>query len=119
MTSWKENLAQDTGSKYSSNFNINSYNDFTGEEIFFDINRLETTMSPLFFGIWKSKHKNVETMINNGIVLTSLEIADKTYPIYIRLVYDFSPLILGQDFFSNFPGPTGRVKTSKLQTGRY
>ena len=117
--SWKENLAQDTGSEYFSKFNINSYNDFTGDEIFFDVNRSETTMSPLFFGIWKNKHKNTETMINNGIVLTSLEIADKTYPIYIRLECDFSPLILGQDFFPHFSWTHRPGKISKRQMEKY
>jgi hypothetical protein len=102
MSTWNKDLARDTGSEFFSNFNINSYNDLTGDEIFFDTNRSETTMSPLFFGIWENKHKQVETMLNNGIVLTSIEIADKTYPIYIKLVCDFSPLVLGQDFFSQF-----------------
>jgi len=78
------------------------YSEISGDEIFFDTNRAETTMSPFFFGIWKSKNKNIETLINNGIVMTSLSIAGKVYPVYIRLICDFSPLILGQDFFSQF-----------------
>ena len=49
-------------------------------------------------------------MINNGIVITSLEIAGKVYPIYIRLVNDFSPLVLGQDFFHTIDGPTTQGK---------
>ncbi len=73
MSTWKEGLARQTGSEFFSKFNINSYNDFTGEEIFFDTDRLLTTMSPLFFGIWKKTHKNVKVMINNGIVLTSIK----------------------------------------------
>jgi len=102
MSTWKEGLARQTGREFFSKFNIDSYNDFTGEEIFFDTDRMETTMSPLFFGIWKNKHKNIEAMINSGIVLTSIEIANNIYPIHIRLVNDFTPLILGQDFFSHF-----------------
>jgi len=116
MSTWNKDLARDTGSEFFSNFNINSYNDLTGDEIFFDTNRSETTMSPLFFGIWKNKHKNVETMLSNGIVLTSIEIADKSYPIYIRLVCDFSPLVLGQDFFSQFSWthkPGENIKTPR------
>ena len=61
MSTWKEDLARETSSNFFFKFNINSYNDFTGDEIFFDVNRSETTMSPLFFGIWKNKHKKVET----------------------------------------------------------
>jgi len=114
MTSWKENLVQDTGSEYFSNFNINMYSEITGDEIFFDPTRTETTMSPFFFGIWKSKNKNIETMINNGVVMTSLSIAGKTYPVYIRLICDFSPLVLGQDFFTQFKwshNPGENIKT--------
>ena len=57
MTSWTGGLSRDTGSNYFSNFNVNMYDEILGDEIFFDINRLETTMSPFFFGIWKSKNK--------------------------------------------------------------
>jgi len=101
-SSWSSGLSRDTGSDYFSKFNVNMYDEILGNEIFFDINRLETTMSPFFFGIWKSKNKKFETMINNGIVITSLEIAGKIYPVYIRLINDFSPLVLGQDFFSHY-----------------
>jgi len=119
MSTWREGLARPTGREFFSKFNINSYNDFTGEEIFFDTDRLETTVSPLFFGIWKNKHKNINAMINNGAVLTSIEIANNIYPIHMRLVNDFTPLILGQDFFTqnswthrageNIKTPTGDI----------
>ena len=60
MTSWSSGLSRTTGSDYFSNFTVNDYNEILGDEIFFYTNRLETTMSPFFFGIWKNKNKNVK-----------------------------------------------------------
>ena len=68
------------------------------------------------FQSYALKYKNIEALVNNGVVITSCEIAGKTYPIFIRLVNDFSPLVLGQDFFSQCGWshtPGGNIQTQE------
>jgi len=60
-------------------------------------------MSYFFLCKWKNKNANIEIIINDDNMFTTVEIAGTMYPLNVKLLNNsFSPLILGKDFFSNY-----------------
>ena len=127
MAQWQD-LRRDTGRENFFNLNIETCSDLIGDEIYFDLNSVETYISSFFLAKWKDKNKNTAIIMNNNTIVTSIVIAGKTYPLYMRLREDgFFPLVLGQDFFQCFnwsykPGeniktPFGEIQVENEKSG--
>ena len=127
MSQW-ESVKRDTGRENFFSLNIEKCSDLTGDEIYFDFNSTDTYISSFFLAKWKDKNKNTAIILNNGGIFTSIVIAGKTYPIYMKLRENgFFPLVLGQDFFdcykwSYIPGeniktPFGEMYVEEEQSG--
>jgi len=74
-------------------------NKLVGEEIFFDTDIDISYTSRYFLNKWHTKNKDTEVLFNNGSALTSVKIGGRLYPVFFKLTDDFSPMMLGQEFF--------------------
>jgi len=83
-----------------SKFTVNQCDDLTGKEIFIDTDSEISFMSPYFFSKWKSLNKEIQTVPHGNKILTSIKIGGRTYPTFFELKYNFSPFVLGKDFFA-------------------
>jgi len=78
---------------------FNSKTDFTGCDIFFDLTKEKTTVSSYFIAKWRTANRNLQGIVNNGILLTTVTVGENHYPVYANITHGFTPLILGRDFF--------------------
>ena len=81
---------------------LNSKTDFTGREIFFNLDNEKTTVSAYFLAKWRNANPNLRGVLSYGVILTTVKIGDSHYPIFANVTNDFRPLTLGYDFFSAF-----------------
>jgi len=114
-----------TGAEKFINFTVNQCDDLTGHKIFFDTNSEISFMSPYFFSKWKLLNKETQTVIHGNKILTSIKIGGRIYPTFFELKYNFSPFVIGKDFFSthgwiptaenNFITPHGIINMKERQ----
>ncbi len=100
---------------------LSSQTDYTGREIFFDLTKASSTVSPYFVAKWRSVNDKLQGVFNHGVLLTTLSLGGRHYPLFASITQDFSPLILGTDFFQAFDwqfSEEGFITTSqgKIQT---
>jgi len=98
MEEYRES-AHKRGRIRTGSFSMDDCNGLDGDEIFFDENRDVSLMSSFYLARWKQKNKNSQLIMNNGIAHTSVKIGGRTYSAFFLITGDFSPLILGKDFF--------------------
>ena len=81
---------------------LNSKTDYTGREIFFNLDNEKTTVSAYFLAKWRNSNVNLQGVLSCGVILTTVKIGESHYPIFANITPDFGPLILGRDFFHAF-----------------
>ena len=59
-------------------------------------------MSSYFLAKWRSANRNLKYAICNGVLLTTISVGGNHYPIFATIIHDFSPLLLGADFFQTY-----------------
>jgi hypothetical protein len=92
---WRHKLSSE-GTVYS----LNTQTDYTGRKIFFDLNLDGSSVSSYFVAKWRSANNKLQGVLTyDGKLLTTLSLAGSHYPLFANLIQDFSPLILGKDFF--------------------
>jgi len=94
---WRRKLSSE-GTVYS----LNSQTDYTGREIFFYLNIDSSSVSSYFVAKWRSVNVKLQGILNNRVLLTTLTLGGSHYPLFANITQDFSPLILGKDFFSAY-----------------
>ena len=98
MNEWRETTNK-RGRIRTDIFSLDDCNGLNGDEIFFNECNDVSMMSSFYMAKWKQKNRNSQTIMNNRTVLTLVKIGGRVYPFFIKITEDFSPLILGNDFF--------------------
>ncbi len=84
-------------------YSLNSQTDYTGHEIFFDLNLDGSSVSSYFVAKWRSANNKLQGVLTyDGKLLTTLSLAGSHYPLFANLIQDFFSLILGKDFFDAY-----------------
>ena len=106
---------------------LSSQTDYTGHEIFFDPNIENSNVSSYFLTKWRNANSKLQGLINNDTLLTTISLGWSHYPMYANITQEFSPLILGKDFFHAYDWqcsnegfistPQGNINTSRTPKG--
>jgi hypothetical protein len=94
--------SSDTATDSRTVYSLNSQTDYTGRKIFFDLNLDDSSVSSYFVAKWRSANNKLQGVLSYGKLLTTLSLAGNHYPLFANITQDFSPLILGKDFFDAY-----------------
>jgi transposase InsO family protein len=96
MVAWNETCTMNNN---MGNFTFKDCDELMGSEIFFDINCDISYISWYFLSKWRSQNKASEVIFKDGSALTSVKIGGRLYPVFFKIIDDFSPMTLGREFF--------------------
>jgi len=103
MVNWKKTYGEKGTVETNTGSLFQQCNKLVGDEIFLDTDTDSSYISLYFLNKWHARNKDTEVIFNNnnnGSALTSVKIAGRLYPVFFKVVDDFSPMTLGQEFFS-------------------